>query len=441
MLQSTFMQRGLICEQSSPNIVNTQHPQNIPKTTPPTTSQSLRGQQHNTSARATFSRMTAPLTTSATIRRILDLARNERAAATQAIQGMTLDDQVALVCDTPLSRRATILELLPIPEDIIPLIPEAEFCFTVKAIGVEDSAWILEYATPEQVVACVDLDGWKGTIADRAAIDLWLDALAMTTDDSFLRSIRALDPELVVLYLKHRVQCFQKPDDDESWQPPEGGLTVEGQFYFVAVREGDDLETIVKMLRALFAADYWVYFRMMQGIIHELDIVNEEWALRWRTGRLEDLGFPPWDRAMEIYRFIRRKDRTAIPEEAKSLDVGEWHLPVWMPSLPTSPDHQHLLFRTLAQLDESERRAALYAFIALANKVAVADRMDLSNAESTPIAIDKAADFASAGLQLISGELGLDAADVLRRVPLQRLFSVGANLDPERARPRDKENT
>jgi len=353
---------------------------------------------------------------------------------------MTLDHQVALVCDTPLARRAAILELLPVPEDVIPLIPEAEFCFTVKAIGVEDAAWILDHATQEQFVACVDLDGWRGTVADRAAIDRWLDTLAMTTDRAFLRSIRALDPELVVLFLKHRIQCFQKPDDDEGWQPPEGGLTVEGQFYFVAVREGDDLEAIVAMLRALFAADYWVYFRMMQGIIHELDIVNEEWALRWRTGRLEDLGFPPWDRAMEIYQFIRREDRAAIPEEATSLEVGKWHLPVWMPSLPASADHQHLLFRTLAQLDESERRSALYAFTALANKVAVTDRMELGDAESTPIAIDKAADFASAGLEFISTELGLNSADVLRRVSLQRLFSVGANLEPERAYPRNKES-
>jgi hypothetical protein len=385
--------------------------------------------------------MTAPPTTSTAIQRILDLASKERATATQAIRDMTLDQQVALVCDTPLSRRAAILELLPVPEAVIPLIPEAELCFTVKMIGIEDAAWLLEHATPEQVLACVDLDGWRGTAPDRAAIDRWIDTLAMTTDGAFLRSIRALDPELVVLFLKHRIQCFQKPDDDEGWQPPEGGQTVEGQFYFVAVREGDDLESLIAMLRALFVADYWVYFRMMQGIIHELDTVNEEWALRWRTGRLEDLGFPPWDRAMDIYRFIRREDRTAIPEEATSLDVGEWHLPVWIPSLPASADHRHLLFRTLAQFDEFERRSALYAFIALANKVAVADRMELSDAESTSIAIDKAADFASVGLEFLSTELGLDAVDVLRRVPLQRLFSVGANLEPERAYSRDKENT
>jgi Family of unknown function (DUF6178) len=330
--------------------------------------------------------------------------------------------------------------LLPAPEEVIPLIPEAELCFSAMAIGIEDAAWILEYATPEQIVACMDLDAWRGTQADRGAIDRWLDALAMTSESSFLRSICALDPELVVLFLKHRIQSFQKPDDDEGWQPPEGALTVEGQFYFVAVREADDLEPVIAMLRGLFVADYWLYFRMMQGVIHELESANEEWALRWRTGRLEDLGFPPWDHAMEIYRFIRRENLTEILDEDRGLDAEEWHLPIWMPNLPASEDHRHLIFRTLAQLDDSERRSALYAFIALANKVAVADRMELSNAESTPIAIDKAADFTSVGLEFMSTELGLSATEIVRRVPLQRLFSVGANLDPQRAKRRKSES-
>jgi hypothetical protein len=373
--------------------------------------------------------------------RILALARSEKSAATEAIRSMSLEEQVALVCETPLARRAEMLVLLPVPEAVIPLLPEAELCFTVKAVGIEDSLWLLDYATPEQVVACLDLDVWHGTSPDRDALDLWLDALATGSEESFLRSIRALDPELVVLFLKHRIQCHQKPDDDEGWQPPEGGQTVDGQFYFVAIRDKDDLVAVISMLRSLFTVDYWMYFRMMQGIIHELDTENEEWALRWRSGRLEDLGFPPWDRAMRIYQFIRLEDRTLIPEETGALDVGEWHLPVWMPSLPASLDHQHLLFRTLARLEEEERRSALYGFIALSNKVAVADHMELGDAESTPRAIDKAAAFASDGLEFIATERNLDATDVIRRVNIERLFTVGANLNPDRARPRASAHT
>ena len=138
---------------------------------------------------------------------------------------------------------------------------------------------------------------------------------------------------------------------------------------------------------------------------------------------------------MDIYRFLPPSERAALPEDARPLDVGEWHLPVWIPSLPARHDAEQLIFRTIALLEDDERRACLYAFIAIANELAVADRMPLGDAESTPQAIEKAAHFISEGLAFVSAENRLEAVEVLRRVPLGRLFRVGANLDPERARP------
>ena len=73
--------------------------------------------------------------------------------------------------------------------------------------------------------------------------------------------------------------------------------------------------------------------------------------------------------------------------------------------------------------------------MAVANKVAVADAMPLSDATSTPRAIAKAAQWISEGLAHVADQNDLDDIEVLRRVGLERLFSVGANLDPERARP------
>ena len=61
--------------------------------------------------------------------------------------------------------------------------------------------------------------------------------------------------------------------------------------------------------------------------------------------------------------------------------------------------------------------------------------MPLGDAESTPRAIDKAARLISEGLAHVAVQNGLEDTDVLRRVSLERLFSVGANLDPEAARP------
>jgi hypothetical protein len=366
-------------------------------------------------------------------KRILEIARSDRGAAARALAELSLEQQVAVVCEAPIAHRAELLNLVPFPENVIPQIPEAEFCFTVKAIGLADAPWLLEYATPEQIVACIDLDGWTGLTPDRETLDAWMDALADTSAESFLRSVRTVDPEVVVLYLRNRILVVQKPDEKEGWDPPEGSQTLDGQFYVTARDEDDDLDAIDKMLRGLFEQDYWTYFRMMQGAIWELDSTNEEWAQRWRTGRLEDMGFPPWDEAMNIYRFIEIDERAAIPEGIRPLDVGEWHLPLWLPNLPTTADSRHAIFRAIPLLEDSERRSAFYAFVASANKVAVADQMKLSDAEFAPRAIDKAARFISAGLEHIAAAHRIEAVEVIRRVPMEHLFRVGANLDPERA--------
>jgi len=367
--------------------------------------------------------------------RVLALASRDRAGAEALLAELPLDAQVAAVCDAPLARRAEVLALTPMPEAVTPRLPEAELCFLVKAVGLSDAVWILEHAAPEQVVASVDLDAWKGDEPDLPRLSEWMEALARTSRPAFLRAVRALDAEIVVRFLQSRIQVFQKPTDDEGWSAPEGSLTLEGQFHYRAIHEGDDLAAITALLRMLFEEEYWTYFRTMMGVICELQSDGDEWALRWRAGRLEDLGFPPRDEAMRIYRFIRPEQRGTIPEGAHPLDVAAWHLPVWIPQLPDSPKGGYRVFRAIAQLEDDERRACFYAFVAVSNQVAVADRMPLGDAESTPRAIDKAARLISEGLAHVAVQNGLEDTDVLRRVSLERLFSVGANLDPEAARP------
>ncbi|MDP7573098.1 MAG: DUF6178 family protein, partial [Myxococcota bacterium] len=232
---------------------------------------------------------------------VLRLVRRDRAAAQKQVGSLTLEQQVALVCSAPVRQRQELLELLPEPERAIELLPEAEFCFTVKALGLESAPWILEHATPNQVAAAIDLDAWSEHALVGAKLGAWLDALAESEDEALLRSLSNIDSELLVLWLRDRIAVFIKPSDDEGWTPPDGSQTLEGQFYFVSLRTGDDVATIQRLLQALFRADYWTYFRLMQGVIHELPTEVEEWALRWRNARLQDLGFPSWENAMRLY--------------------------------------------------------------------------------------------------------------------------------------------
>ena len=316
---------------------------------------------------------------------------------------------------------------------MIPELPEAELCFTAKAMGLEDVGWMLEHATSHQLVTALDLDAWRGMTLEPAHLSLWMRALADAGSETLARTAAAMDPELLVLFLKARVEVSLKPPGDD-WEPANDARTMDGQFYYRARHPGDDLDDVESMLKELFQTDYWLYFRALQGVIWELQTETEEWAHRWRSGRLEDLGFPPWDEAMQIYGYVRPDQRTALGETRDALDVDAWRLPVWIPSLPAGSDARHALFRAIAKLSEEERRACFYAFVALANRVAVADRMPLGDAEAIPDAIEKAAVVASRGLEHIAAERALDPTEVLRRVSLVRLFRVGVSLDRPHSR-------
>lgn len=360
---------------------------------------------------------------------LISLARRDKRAASEAFAQLDFEHQLQVICESPLVSRMRMLDLAPHPETLIPLIPEAEFCFTVKSVGLNDASWLLEYATSEQLIACSDLDAWKGNTPDTATFGEWLAIMAEAGDETLIRAAHAIDPELWVLFLRTDVFIDLKPGNDEGWQPPEGARTLDGQFYFTAKRSNDDTEAIATLLRVVFQEDYWLYFRLLQGVMWETKSDLEEWAARWRSGRLQDLGFPTWDEAMQIYGHIRPDQRANLPDETQAVDLGDVRLPVWVPQLPTAADTKHAIFRVAGELDANERRSFYFGFIALANRVAVADSMVLGDTDTLPEAIDKTAEIASAGLEFIAGETGVALADVLRRSRVEQLFRVGANLD------------
>lgn len=361
-------------------------------------------------------------------RELLNLAREDRIAARKVMSALDLDAQVALVCETPVARRSELIDLSMQSEALIAQLPPAELCFTAKAIGLNDAGWLLEHATEEQLVACLDLDVWHGGVPERGKLDEWLAALAHAGDDTLLRAAHAIDMELLVLEIRSRARVTLKPNGDDSWEPPDASHTIDGQFFLEPMRDDDDFADLLGFLRVLFQHDYWIYYRLLQGAQWELESDAEEWALRWRDGRLQDLGFPPEGDAKRIYAFLRADQLDALAKAEEYQAVGEWSLPVWMPQLPVSRDQELALFRALAQLSDEERRPHAFAFMALANRVAMADGLPLGDAESMPAALEKAARIASRGLEHVAQANGVALPEVLRRATLERLFRVGHQL-------------
>ncbi|MFP6655426.1 MAG: DUF6178 family protein, partial [Myxococcota bacterium] len=176
-------------------------------------------------------------------RRLLTLARSDKGAAERELAALTPERQAIIVSETPHVIRRQLIELLPNPEAVIPLIPEAEFCYTCRSIGLADAHWLLPMATEAQIVACFDLDTWRGLQLDLQRLDDWVIALCTTETETIVRAARALDPEVIVIYLRAHVDVSLKPSeqDNPDWSPPDRSQTLEGQFYFVAKNPEDDL--------------------------------------------------------------------------------------------------------------------------------------------------------------------------------------------------------
>ena len=111
-------------------------------------------------------------------RHLLTLARNDRRAAERELAALSPELQATVICEASLPIRRQIIELLSDPEAVIPLLPEAEFCYTCRSIGLADTSWLLPMATQDQIVACLDLDGWSGLQVDPDRLDAWMAAIA-----------------------------------------------------------------------------------------------------------------------------------------------------------------------------------------------------------------------------------------------------------------------
>ncbi|MFQ5697371.1 MAG: DUF6178 family protein [Myxococcota bacterium] len=350
---------------------------------------------------------------------LLRLARASRAAAVRKLRGLDPESQARACLELRPEVRSEFLMLLDHPEQVVPLFPDPAVCMTVRASGMEAGAWLLEMATPEQRQTCFDLDCWSGPSLQLSRVGEWVDALLEVGPETVARAVGETDLELWILMLRDQasLQVLAKEE-----VPPLGALTVDGVVYFIP-REGVDPSRVEKVARALVAhapADYW---RWVYGVLFESPTELEEQALRWRSGRLADLGFPEREQALGVYARLR-------PDDAPVWELGEpGSAVVPSGSIPRQLEGSRV-GEALQRLPPDAASAVLRRILALTNAVAVADDLVLSEANAIPKALEKAVRGVDAGL--------LEAARVQDR-PLEEilvttlpfdLFRIGATGDP-----------
>jgi hypothetical protein len=367
---------------------------------------------------------------------LLELGRRDRAAARKRLRGLA-PAALARACQELRPRaRSEFLMLTDHPEQVVPLLPEAELAATILAGGMSEASWLLEIATPEQRVACLDLDAWQGDTLLPARVREWIDALMEAGRPTLVKALEEADLEFWLVSLRDMTDVCVIGKEDE---PPTGWFTEDGVCYFRPVQD-DDFARVKEIAGASFDGANPLYWSLVYGLLFESQAECQEYALRWRTNRLADLGFPELEAAMQAYRKLPLDEAPTWELDAAA---GAALAPLPASQLPRQL-RGSLLGEALGRLEPGRGADLLGYVLAVANALAVADGLRLSDSDSIPRALEKAVRGIDRGLRELAKQRQEPPERVLEKTRPLDLFRIGATLDDtlrcERAPPADDED-
>ena len=339
-----------------------------------------------------------------------------------------------------LSRRGErILAAADLADEVAALEP-LEAYYIVREIGLDQALPILLELSEEQLEACVDLDCWNRYDFAVDNLDEWLTAFALAGPDALARAFFSLDYVVQLLYLAQTVTVYD-PDTDlvpqeENDKDTPRATTPDG-FFLLDVKNDVTLKTHpFSLLDALYQYDPSAAHQLLSACRVDLPTQIEEEALRFRNGRMQDIGFAPPEEAAVLFSRPAVRQQP-LPRSQKSTDSTPSRLPsVYAgPLVATS-----LLQQALSLITDKERLSVLEQEIVWAiNSAIIAYGENTRDIQQITDIAERVRDTISLGMEslLVQEEKGLSddaaakAADLLEVWCITDLFrhGFGATLE------------
>jgi hypothetical protein len=327
-----------------------------------------------------------------------------------------------------------------------------EAYYAVKQIGLADAIPVLSVLSTEQIQTLFDLELWKGDALEIPDLLSWLEGFRIAGHAALVGAARALDEEALATLFRRRLLIAPVPNEDRSdpdvvpeWArnpPPEIEpivQTPDGR-YLVAARTRDardelhdedgevdeeERKQVLGLVRDLYLDEgYDEVARILRMAMDDLGSVLEEDAYRFRSARVEDLGFPPYERAIEVYGPLD-------PEALDGPAVTHGPLPeARLPLVHAETLTHGLLEAALRGVDARVAERVESDLLAVMNMVLVADRVDPGDIDGVVAALERARAYLELGLAfgVAPGARAEVAAERLRRLHPQVPLRVGYTL-------------
>jgi hypothetical protein len=333
------------------------------------------------------------------------------------------EQQLEIILRTRGKERIHTLFLSEHAQELVHRLPELEVFLTVKEVGEKDAMDLISITTPEQFQYLLDLDFWKKDQLNLEKALHWMEILIELGEEKVAQFIRSADPEFIALLLKkflHVTTLEEEPLEGRERVP----LFTLDQHYYIDFEGKGAREVFQPFLQILYRIDEESYRQLMEAMIRELESDLEETGYRLRNSRLADYGFPDFEEALEIYRFINPD--SLIAGGSPLLAVQEETLQ-GSPTFYLSFQREGPFLSSLLSKinDPSVQNRLSYEMTALCNKAMVAEPLEQFDMDGMKRVTQKVFHYLNLGLQYLSKEEEEKALRVLRSVPMQKIFQSG----------------
>jgi hypothetical protein len=375
-------------------------------------------------------------------------------------------------------RRADLLLAERDLEGAVRALPGDELYYVVHEVGLRDAGAILQAATAEQLQVVLDFALWERDRITPSTLSEWLAAMAEAPHERIGEWLAGLDTELVALIVRSGADIYDLSQGDPPEEPqgtffptPDGlfvldvrGLPEDPRRSRAEAEDApDSVAVIIRLVDALYRADRDHARRLLVGAVAELDAELEEMALRWRQGRMADLGFADYYEALEVYRELdpasvriggaaearaevrphgdaervgnRRarldgshRGREREPSKGSHLNAAALRVPTALAQRLADAGSSPFARAAQALAAGDEVDDLHFALVALTNRVLAADRVAPGDDEAVAAVLDRLAATLDVAIERLAGDDAARGTEALRTIPLVKLFRLGVSL-------------
>jgi len=367
--------------------------------------------------------------------------------------------------------------LLDRPE-IVESIPSSTLFKLIADTGVNDSLELIELLSDDQIREVTDLRVWSGSHLHYSVLSTWIADLCELDPEYRIKHLRALDPELIgSLIFSHTVIHMIESADDElpnllgtTFKSPDGWFLVDIRTEYPKISD-----QIYRLLQSLYTDDPGFARTLLLGLTGESLPQMEESCLRWRTNRLEEMGFSDYHEALLLYsplplteyqrlissnvdpskssqfsliRPLKSENGAiaiaplkmsipskpgsfwdecinALQKEKKRRDIAVQHDHARTGHVGSNTESQHT---TQYESDSQDLESLSYEAMLLANRCLAADQVSPADSKAAALSISALRNRLSLALAVLSETDANRAAAIVERTPLIVIARFGHSL-------------